>query len=127
MSKYGDTAILAVKFLNEGVACDPRDAWAQATKIYFPKSKSSQKKGCPKCTFLGLCNKGLIKGVPPGEGYAPRRNKDYVIKAIDLLREDPSLSSSSRFLWGKITDNIITHNQQMDVIVALWNESLINK
>ena len=56
-NKYGKTAINAVEYYK--IFNCPIEAWEKAAKQTF-ESKSSQEKSCPKSTFLGLCEEGLI-------------------------------------------------------------------
>ena len=126
MSKYGEAAILAVQLLKEGAAPDPRDAWAKATKNVFPTSTDLRNKGCPKGAFLGLCNQGLIEGVPPGKYSNPTKNGKYAIDAIDVLRKNRFLSSQPGLLWKKVAGNTKSENHQMDVVVGLWESDCIS-
>lgn len=126
MSKYGEAAILAVQLLQEGSAPEPCNAWAQATKKIFPSSMDSQKKGCPKGAFLGLCNEGLIVGVSSGEYAKPTKNGKYAIDAIGVLRKNRFLTSQPNLLWKKVAGNTKSENQQMDVVVGLWEADCIS-
>lgn len=89
-------------------------------------SKSSIDKGCPRSTFIALCEYGLVIGIPQGS-YSKRgikENKIYSKKAIELLKEDSKLIELKPIeLWGKITDK--KYNSQMDVVMSLWKEKLI--
>ena len=126
MSKYNEAAILAVQLLKEGATPDPRDAWAQATKKIFPTSTNLQNKGCPKGAFLGLCNEGLIEGVPPGKYSSTSKNGKYAIDAINILRKNRFLSSQPNLLWKKVAGNTKSENHQMDVVVGLWEANFIS-
>lgn len=89
-------------------------------------SKSGIDKGCPRSTFIALCEFGLIIGIPENN-YSKRglkENKVYAKKAIELLIDDPKLIKLKPIeLWNKITDK--DYNSQMDVVMALWKEELI--
>ena len=126
MSKYREAAKLAVQLLNEGEVSDPSDAWAKATKKIFPASKDSQEKGCPKGAFLGLCNEGLVQGVAPGNYCKPSRNGEYAIGAIDILKRNRFLSTQPDMLWKKVAGNTKVQNNQMDVVVGLWEARYIS-
>lgn len=125
MGKYGEAAILAARLIKEGLAVEPRDAWAHATKKVFPASTDLQNKGCPRGAFLGLCNEGLVVGVPPGHYADPTKNGKYAIDAVSILRENRFLSSQPNLLWKKVAGNTISENHQMDVVVGLWEENCI--
>jgi hypothetical protein len=127
MGKYGQAAVEAQKLLTNGIA-GPRDAWEISTSQIFGKGTSSQIKGCPKHAFLGLCEEGLVRGVSPG-AYASskeNKNKEYAIRAVNILKNNPQHEFKKKELWTKITKDEITHNQQMDVVLALWNARLLN-
>lgn len=125
MSKYGETAILAVQLLNEGETSDPSDAWDKAAKQIFPVNKDSQEKGCPRGAFLGLCTEGLVHGVEPGVYGRPSKNGDYAIRAVDILESNRFIATQPDLLWKKVAGNTKTPNHQMDIVVALWGDQLI--
>ena len=76
--------------------------------------------------FLGLCEEGLVKGIPPGDYTKSVKNKQYAIDAVRLLRLDPTLAGSKKLLWQEaIGERRIKHNQQMDVVVMLWERGLL--
>ena len=83
-------------------------------------------KGCPKNSFLALCETGQIKGVQAGKYTRSRKNKSYALFALELLKQNPELANQPNKLWKLIpgcTGKV--HNSQMDVVLALWNEKLI--
>jgi hypothetical protein len=123
MQKYGLSALQAVKLVNAQSELSPIAAWRKAVQETFPTSESSCTKGCPKGAFLGLCEEGCIKGIPAGAYTKSTKNKNYALKAIALLRENPNQSSSQ--LWNQISDK--KHNSQMDVALALFKEKCIIK
>jgi hypothetical protein len=121
MGKYGDAAVLATQMMLDGRAASPLDAWRMAVQLVFPRSLSSQEKGCPKCAYLGLCEDGLVNGVESGSYTGSVDNKRYAVEAVALLRWDPELADAPELLWACVTDDSgKTHNGQMDVVIALW-------
>jgi hypothetical protein len=60
MGKYGQAAISAVSFIQSGLVKRPLEAWMEATKEIFGEGTWGQIKGCPKNTFLGLCEEGIV-------------------------------------------------------------------
>lgn len=88
-------------------------------------SQSSAKKGCPKSAFLALCQKGFISGIPAGYYTPSKKNGKYAVEAVRILQNNPALRNNPGELWYSIPDHPGTHNQQMDVVCALWNEGLI--
>ena len=125
-SKYGRIAIDAVKVIQENPIIHPLDAWYIASEMYFQPGSWGWKKSCPKDTFLGICEEGYLKGVSPGKYTNSKANKTYGIKALILLKANPSLINSKNKLWSKVVGkNYITHNNQLDVVIALLEEKLI--
>jgi hypothetical protein len=126
MGKYGDAAINATKLLLTGHENSPPEAWFSVVRTIFPKSISSQQKGCPKNAYLGLCEEGLIKGVPPGKYTRSSKNKCYAIDAVKLLKQEPTLADDQELLWSKVVRGERKKpNNQMDIVIALWKNDLI--
>ena len=126
MGKYGRASLLALERIQESSVVDPVAAWKSAVAQVFPNSQSSQEKGCPKGAFLGLCSDGLVKGVEPGNYTRSKENKKYAVKAVHLLKQDPSLSERPNDLWNAILDGEEkVENSQTDVVIALWNSGAI--
>ena len=127
MGKYGRTAVLATSLITER-KLHPTEAWRTAAAQIFPDSPSSQKKGYPKTAFLGLCEDGLLLGVPSGSYTKSRDNKRYAIEAIKCLRQNPSLVDNEKSLWKLIIGSETkVENSQIDVVTSLWREGLITK
>tara|TARA_R110002072_G_scaffold36000_1_gene105925 strand:+ start:579 stop:989 length:411 start_codon:yes stop_codon:yes gene_type:complete len=119
MNKYGTAAIKAAK---EGE--NPIESWEKATKVLF-KSSDSQKKSCPKSAFLGLCEAGLVKDIPKGNYVKSIKNKEYALKAVEILRQNTETTFSPKELWKKLDLEDKNHNSQMDVVLGLWENGLI--
>jgi hypothetical protein len=103
----------------------PVDRWASAIVQLYPNSPTAQRKGSPRGAFLGLCEEGLVKGVPPGHYSATKQNKEYAVRAVALL-EDKTQHWSTSTLWRAVTNNTEKlHASQMDVVMALWKNNLI--
>jgi hypothetical protein len=126
MNKYGEAAARAVKLFTSGEANSPEVAWNKATIYYFGENTSSQLKGCPKGAFLGLCEDGLIKGIPKGTYCNSIKNKGYAIRAVSILKGNPNHHLDSKALWSITLGGIEKkHNSQMDVVLSLWEHRLI--
>jgi hypothetical protein len=124
MNKYGQVAINATKIIESRRAVTPLEAWNIATMELMGEGTWAQKKGCPKNAFLGLCEAGLVRGVPSGT-YAAKsgeqKNKAYAIKAVELIKRTPALVNDKKALWDAVMDDkVMSHNYQMDVVLALW-------
>ena len=134
MGGYGKAAVKAVKRFVSGDAGSPKGAWDKAI-IEFYESKSCREKGCPKAAFLGLCKEGMVRGIPAGSYTSSQFNKAYAVEAVRILQGQSALSSGSKGLWDKVMLSLknkglidkegTSHNGQMDVVVSLWNASLI--
>ena len=126
MNLYGKTAVKAVELF--AYTHDIKKAWTGAVQE-FTNSYSARVKGCPKNAFFGLCYAGKIKGISiqtPQEKES--KNAEYAILAIHLLKKDMSWANKKAELWTEIQKIIgeeKKHNSQLDVVIALWNEGLI--
>ncbi|WP_238525683.1 MULTISPECIES: hypothetical protein [Acidobacterium] len=93
----------------------------------YPTSIAARKKGSPRGAFLGLCEEGFVKGIPPGHYAASKDNKNYAVRAAELLLEGSRKWSRSE-LWQAVTeDPSKKENHQMDIVLALWKHDLIVK
>jgi hypothetical protein len=111
-NRYGEAALIAVR-------------WESAMAKLYPTSPSARKKGCPRGAFLGLCEEGLVRGIPAGRYTSSKDNKEYAVRAAALLTEGKQNWSISS-LWRAVAIDLEkTHNSQMDVVLALWNNDLI--
>lgn len=117
--RYGMAAQRAAELARKG--WDPTDAWQSVVTSIFSDSRAYQMKGCPKSAFLGLAEAGQIDGVPAGKYTASTENKRYAIDALRLLLRDSTLASRPEELWRLAVKNAsIKHNEQMNVVIALW-------
>ena len=125
MSDYGDAAVHAARACQTQRVVDPVAAWEAAVQIHL-RTEEGRKKSCPKSTFLGLCEEGLIKGVPVGNYTRSEANKAYAIQAVKLITKQPSLANDPHALWKAVMAGVIKQpNSQMDVVIALSQGGLI--
>jgi hypothetical protein len=124
INKYGLTALKSVKNFKGSYSI--KEIWSKSAKEVF-ETKSSQEKGCPKGTFLGLCEEGLVKGIPKGNYTKSVKNKEYALKAIEILKQNTQTTFSPKELWEQLQLGNKRHNSQMDVVLALWENGLIVK
>ena len=121
-NRYGEAALIAAR---DSAGTSPAKRWQSAMERVYPTSVSAQKKGCPRGAFLGLCEEGLVKGIPAGNYTVSKDNKAYAVRAAELLIEGKQKWSISE-LWRAVTDDPEkTHNSQMDIVLALWKNGLI--
>ena len=108
---------------------NPVDAWERCAKNEYPNKPLSEKKGCPKNAFLGLCAEGYVKGVAAGNYTSSVDNKRYARNAIEVLVTNKNRKFNAVELWREIlkkeTDKTKTHNSQMSVVIALWENGFI--
>jgi hypothetical protein len=102
----------------------PAQAWDEAAKKLSGKARSSY----AKTTFLGLCEAGLVKGVPPGD-YADRSGDmaRYAARMIEMLVEDDEWEYDPQELFAKATEGKVQEQGQVDVVFGLWNHGLIDE
>jgi hypothetical protein len=123
-NRYGEAALMATQQVPSG-DINPVARWESAVERLYPTSSAARKKSCPRGAFLGLCEEGLVKGIPAGRYTASKDNKAYAVRAVALLTEGTQLRSTSA-LWRAVTNGVETrHNSQMDIVLALWNNDLI--
>jgi len=127
MGSYGQVALKAVELIRTGKATDPTDAWEIATSQLFRAETSMQCKGCPKGAFLGLCEEGFVKVIPSGHYTRSKKNKSYAVKAVSILKNNPTKDYTENELWNEVIGNEHkkAYNQQMDVVLALWKNGFI--
>lgn len=129
MNKYGRTALRAAD-LAMNKALSPLEAWQKIAAEEFAGLPEAMNKSCPREAFLGLCDAGMLNGITSQNITHPDSpNKNYATTAVELLIEDPSIAEQGKStLWEKVLENLgttITHNQQMDVVLSLWDEGYI--
>jgi hypothetical protein len=127
MGQYGDAAVLATQYYLQGKQRSPRDAWNSAIKE-FSASEESRRKVCPRDAYLGLCQAGLVSGIPAGK-YLPRANvnRRYAVNACEILRSDPTLLTNKKALWKGIKEpRAKKENGQLDVVVGMWSAGLLH-
>lgn len=125
---YSTVAVKAAKLAaNEKI--NPVEAWEHCAKNEFPVSEASQKKSCPKNTFLGLCEEGLVKGIPVGKYTRSVENKRYALNAIKILSSNKNSILKHSELWKEVlkleADKNKKANSQMTVVLALWEKNMI--
>ncbi len=121
-NKYGTVALLAVQMGSRETA---GECWSVAAEKVFAHSPSSRAKGCPRGAFLGLCEEGLVKNIPPGHYTKSKDNKSYALRAVALLINGATYSTP-KSLWSQVMNGSEkAHNNQMDVVLALWENGLI--
>jgi hypothetical protein len=132
MGKFGDTAVRATELLRSSHRSG-EDAWRQVAEAVFAGAPTSINKTCPREAFLGLCQRGMLAGVPASSCRHVdwRLNRSYAIAAAQLLLTEPHLAHSGKAeLWRRVVsecgaDPAKRHNSQLDVVLALFAKGWI--
>lgn len=127
-NRYGEAALMAVRMETFGKAITPQERWQDAVGKLYPTTPAGQKKSGPRGVFLGLCEQGLVKGIPAGQygssNSAGSKNKAYALRAVELLTAGTHKTVTQ--LWSEVTEGDESpHASQMDVVLALWKNDLI--
>ena len=129
-NKYGKVAIEATKHIQK-TSKPPRKAWQDFAEKTFGAGTDGANKGCPRNAYLGLCEDGLVVGVPK-DNYVSNGNleKLYAVQAVRILQRNQTLENKPKELWKKVMIDTgknpnKTHNSQMNVVLALWHEGMI--
>jgi hypothetical protein len=93
-NRYGEAAIIAAR-QGPSANTNPKARWESAMEKVYPTSTAARNKGCPRGAFLGLCEDGLVKGIPAGRNTASKDNKEYAVRAVAFLIEKEQHSSRS--------------------------------
>src|ERR1017187_1940719 len=101
-NRYGEAALMAAQGIS-GAGATPYACWENAMQRHYPTSPTARKKGGPRGAFLGLCEEGLVKGIPAGRYTASPDNKAYAVSAVALLAEEKQSWSISS-LWRAVTN-----------------------
>ena len=126
-NRYGEAALMVVRQASAAGA-NPLKLWENAMDKLYSSSLVARRKGGPRGAFLGLCEEGLVKGIPAGEYAASKKHKEYATQAVALLQEGGQ-SWSVNALWREVSeDPEAPHGSQMDVVMALWkNDFIVSK
>lgn len=90
MGIYGIAAVQTV--LNYDSEVDLREQWTNAISKETTSPKSIDK-GCPRATFLGLCESRVVKNIPSKDYKAGGNNKCHALKLLVLAKENPKIPS----------------------------------
>ena len=94
MGAFGEVAVQSAELVRSGACDSALKAWETAALTVFPHSESQREKSCPRVAFLGLCEAGLVAGVPASVSAKASANKDYAVRAARLLALNPGLAAS---------------------------------
>lgn len=117
MGLYGKAAVAAYDDLIHG-NMKANEAWKCQVRN-LTKSIASQKKSCPKQTFLAAIN--LIQDYQAEGG-----NHNMVREALKIIQKDESIIDNKNKLWRILFPCGKANNQQLDVIIGLWKRGCFN-
>lgn len=120
MTKYTDAAVTTAKRCQDRKVPDIKAEWCKAIK-----ELQAYDEGCPRCAFIGLCEEGMVKGIEPGN-YGlrePNKNKIYAIAAAKLVLSGHE--PDHRAIWQKVTGADIRAHDQVHIVLALYDNDLL--
>lgn len=125
---YGRVAVQAVRDM-QSQAGTPAQAWIRAADRLIA-SASSRVKGCPRSTFISLCEAGYVKGVAAVAGAQLSTNGAYARTAIGLLKSPGVMPNevTPAGLWRMVKEvapGAKHHNGQMAVVLGLAGAGLL--
>ncbi len=124
MDRYAQVAINTI-YNVKTTGNSPDYAWKLESERTFGKGTALAKKGCPKGTFLGLCEEGLIKDIPKGQYTKSIKNKKYAVDAVNLIKTREQGYNNPKSLWIEVAGNDKVPNHQMDIVCALCSAGLL--
>jgi hypothetical protein len=131
MWQFGDLAVGAIERLKAGKAKTLAEAYDVESHIVFPHSESLRAKICPRSSLFGLCEIGVVVGVPEGVyNRSPNnKNKQHILDGLQLLLDEPELADEGpSVLWKRVMHGRIKQsNSQMHVLITLWKSGRIDK
>lgn len=131
-TKAGRTAVLAQSLAPK--AESPEAAWLLALEQSYPDSRlpAQVRHTCPKWAFAALADAGAIRGLPAGSMPKARetRSGQFVLRALELVREDPSWLSDKTALRREVfgvrgSDHYRSPNDEVNVLEGLWQADLL--
>lgn len=124
-NRYGEAALMAVQMETHGKAITAVERWQDAIGKLYPAAQAAQRKSGPKGAFVGLCVAGMVKDVRAESGALStqlRRHEQLAVEAVELLRSGTRAGITE--LWAGVGGGG-AHDNQMDVVLALWKNGLI--
>ena len=122
MNKYAMVAKNTVEYIHQ-FGGRPDKVWKEQADSIFGVGSMGAVKGCPKCTFLGLCEEGLVKGIESGRYLlkGDNKNKEYGIVAVNLINRKPEYANNPTSLWNAVQNGVYkSHNAQMNIVCELY-------
>src|SRR5262249_3329650 len=126
MSGYGELAVDVARRCAAEPTRSLASTWHEMAERAFPTKPSKWTKGCPKSSFLGLCEDGFVDQIPTGSYTSSIKNKGYAITAAIELCERKGVPDDWAEWWRIATHGSgISQNHQLEVVSALWRKGLL--
>ncbi len=120
MAKENQYSIVAkeayLNIVQKGIPFE--DAWESAAKKNIA-SESSRRKGCPRATFIGLCESGDLKGIT---GTNQSKSKNYAYAKFALSEWNRNKSIPKKEMWSRVQNKFettVSHQGQLDIVLGL--------
>ncbi|CRY55648.1 Uncharacterised protein [Yersinia intermedia] len=120
MTKYTEAALIVVKRCQANDSLNVMVTWQSVIR-----ELKAYDEACPRSAFIGLCEEGLVKGIPAGS-YGLRennKNKGYAVAAANLILSGHELDH--KVIWRKVTDSNIVPHDQVNIVIALHNAQFL--
>jgi hypothetical protein len=95
------------------------NAWNTATEKVIT-SKSSRDKGCPRATFIGLCESGNLKDIP---WTNESKSKNYAYAKFAVMEWNRNKNIPKKEMWSLVQNEFGTtasHQGQLDIVLGLF-------
>ncbi|WP_260862783.1 DUF6979 family protein [Citrobacter sp. Marseille-Q6884] len=120
MTKYTDAALLTADRCLGMDKPDVKRVWA-----YTIQELNAYDEGCPRNAFIGLCEEGMVKGIPSG-CYGLRKdnkNKGYAVAAANLILSGHEVDNNA--IWQQVTSGYVQPHDQVNIVIALHDAGLL--
>ncbi len=122
MTKYAKAAITTAKRCQGSAKPNIKAEWLKVIQ-----ELKAYDEGCPRCAFIGLCEEGMVVGIPR-DNYglqAGNKNKHYAVAAARLILDGHY--PDQKAIWHKVTDKRIQPHEQVGIVIALHVNGLLCK
>jgi len=122
MTKRTDAAVITAKRCQGQATPDIKGEWQRAIQ-----ELNAYDEGCPRCAFIGLCEEGMVVGIPRGNYglHANNKNKRYAVAAARLILDGHE--PDPKAIWHKVTDKRIQPHEQVGIVIVLHANGLLCK
>jgi len=119
MAKENQYSIVAreayLNIVQKGMSFE--NAWNTATEKVIT-SKSGRDKGCPRATFIGLCESGNLKDIPLTN---ESKSKNYAYAKFAVIEWNRNKNIPKKEMWSRVQNEFGTtasHQGQLDIVLG---------